>query len=101
MLATLGADIEARTNKGQTRLHLAASSRHKSLIRVLAELGVDMDARDSDGQAAIHLAAEEGHDAVVRLLVADSRPTKISLTITAGMYCTTQPTQDTKKSFGC
>ena len=51
-----GADVNARTESGDTALHLAASRRLDDVIRLLAERGAALDARNARGQTPLGLA---------------------------------------------
>ena len=52
-----GIDLNSKTNRGQTALHIACSQKHPSslLIKFLIEKGIDIQAKDIDGYNALHL----------------------------------------------
>ena len=43
------ADVEAKTNNGETALHRAAESGHEAVVRLLLEKGADIDAKTNYG----------------------------------------------------
>ena len=49
-------DLNAKTNQGQTALHLAVHQGHARIIERLVGFGVDMNILDSDGDTALHMA---------------------------------------------
>ena len=49
-------DINAKTNQGQTALHLAVHQGHARIIERLVGFGVDMNVPDGDGDTALHMA---------------------------------------------
>lgn len=83
VLLAAGADVEARSRRGQTALHLAVLSWRVSprnvhgeikprmdVVRLLLEKGVDALARDVEGRSAKDLAVSGGFSEAVELLTA-------------------------------
>src|SRR3990167_5553916 len=57
---------------GRTALHLAASSGHEGVVRLLLENEYvinNINLQNVNGETALHLAASNGHEGVVRLLL--------------------------------
>ncbi|MHC4201279.1 MAG: ankyrin repeat domain-containing protein [Planctomycetota bacterium] len=65
-----GADVGARTEGGDTPLHVAADKGHADIVRALLAHGAEISARDSQGDTPLHAGANRGHRAVVELLLA-------------------------------
>lgn len=69
-----GADVNGRTGRGDTALHLAVAQRLDGVVAALAERGADLDARNGDGMTPLGLAlanangADETGDSTVTLL---------------------------------
>ena len=63
-----GAGVDARDDKGQTPLIIAASKGYLSICTMLLESGADPHIRTHLGVDAAQIAAERGHHAVVALL---------------------------------
>ena len=57
-LHSLGADLAAVDDQGNTALHLAAQHAHVDLVRALPALGADIEARNSAGQTPLFVAAQ-------------------------------------------
>ncbi|CAM9787414.1 unnamed protein product, partial [Laminaria digitata] len=71
LLLSAGADIDARTVKGFTPLHLATDRPDSGdAAAILLRRGAAKDAVDSGGKSALHFAAERGHLAATRALLA-------------------------------
>jgi cytohesin len=69
LAVTLGADVNARTKKGDTALHLAASRWDARLVQFLIEHGGDVNASNDDGETPLHNAAYLAKRDVITLLV--------------------------------
>ena len=59
-LLQLGADIEARTNKGSTALIVAAARGHTSLVELLLNQGTKVNAQNRYDDTALLLCATLG-----------------------------------------
>ena len=65
-----GADVNARTQYGNSALHLAASGGHENAARWILAASADVNARcNPDGGTPLHRAVEHGHAALVSLLL--------------------------------
>lgn len=69
LLATPEIDIDARTDDGQTALHLSAAQGHLYATQRLIDAGADLMARDADGKLPFDLAADAGHALVASVLL--------------------------------
>ena len=56
LLIKNGADMRAKTNKGQTPLHTAATLRHLEIIELLVSSRVEVNAIDKSGQTPLDYA---------------------------------------------
>ncbi|MHB0999609.1 MAG: ankyrin repeat domain-containing protein [Armatimonadota bacterium] len=63
-----GADISAKTDDGDTPLHVAAERSENGKAAVLLIHKADVNARDSDGNTPLHLALANGNEAGADLL---------------------------------
>ena len=63
------AQLEARDEKGQTPLHLAAWEGQTNTAKTLLALGANKEAKDNDQCTPLHLAAWQGNLATVKELV--------------------------------
>ena len=63
-----GADVDARTDEGETPCMTAALRGEKEMLEVLFALSADPHAVDSHGSNLIDLAAAGGHSEIVKLL---------------------------------
>ena len=67
-----GANRNARDNRGNTVLHLAASEGHLDAARMILELGVDVDPKNNEGLTPFLRASQgmrEGHRVIMQLLL--------------------------------
>jgi hypothetical protein len=69
LLAELGADVTASTEKGCTPLHVAAEGGHVSTVELLLKLGADMNTVDAEGCTPLTRAVQQLEDSVVRFLL--------------------------------
>jgi ankyrin repeat protein len=69
LLLEKGADVNARTDNGETALQCAATYAHEITVKLLLEKGADFNARTKYGETALHKAAANGNKAVIRLLL--------------------------------
>ena len=65
---TKGANLNARDDKGQTPLILAASRGHRAICSLLLLAGADPDLRDDTGHDALEIAVRCKHSEVAELL---------------------------------
>lgn len=74
-IPALPQDLEQPNYEGQMCLHIAASSDHVELVRLLVRRGADLDAREGlAGQTALHLAIERNCRSVIAFLLQECRP---------------------------
>jgi ankyrin repeat protein len=66
LLLDKGADVNARTDNGQTSLMLAAKSAKKDTVKLLLEKGADANVRDQTGNRALEYAKSD--DELMNLL---------------------------------
>jgi ankyrin repeat protein len=62
------ADVDARTNFGETPLLLAAFQGHIDVVELLLAKNADVNARDNSGMTPLHYALANHHDALADLL---------------------------------
>lgn len=68
LLLGAGADIDARTKRGRTALHVAARQGHARVVGLLIARGADVNAKDKAGKTPLEMAIEAGHANVAELL---------------------------------
>lgn len=68
ILYDYGATLSAKTNEGQTPLHLAAMYGHLDLVRWLCDRNVNLNIIDSNEQNAYDLACKYKHVSVANYL---------------------------------
>jgi ankyrin repeat protein len=64
-LVSVGADVSAKDNDGETPLHRASFEGHSQVVNELMEHGADIEAKARFGQTPLHWACYSGHVAVV------------------------------------
>lgn len=69
VLLERGVDPNARHEKKETALIVAAGSGNDALVRLLLEHKADIEAEDQDGDSALHTAAYHGFEGVARALL--------------------------------
>ena len=51
-----GCAVDARSEKWQTPLHLAATEGYSAMVELLLDHGADVNAEDVDGDTALHIS---------------------------------------------
>ncbi|XP_026666668.1 serine/threonine-protein phosphatase 6 regulatory ankyrin repeat subunit C-like [Ceratina calcarata] len=70
ILADKSADVNLKTNRGETPLHIAAREGLQEIFRLLIKRGAYVDAEeDKYGLTAVHVAVQEGHNNIVQILI--------------------------------
>ncbi len=64
-----GADIESKTDLGETALHLAVLNEHENLVLLLLERGANVEAPMDNGSKPLYIAAIQGHIRIAKLLL--------------------------------
>jgi ankyrin repeat protein len=68
LLIAAGADVNARTNRGETPLMAVASTNNAKLARALLAAGADRAARDNAGDTALdHARMSESDDVYLEI----------------------------------
>lgn len=71
LLSTPGVDVNRKTCKGDSALHLAVETESAECLQaVLSKQGVNLNAKNNDGNSALHIAAEQADGKCLRLLLA-------------------------------
>ena len=53
LLLGMGANVEAKDDRGETALHGAATYGHESVVRILIEKGANLEAKTNVGKTAL------------------------------------------------
>eukprot|EP00919_Chromeraceae_sp_WS-2016_P003590 GHVR01008694.1.p1 GENE.GHVR01008694.1~~GHVR01008694.1.p1 ORF type:complete len:123 (+),score=13.34 GHVR01008694.1:185-553(+) len=69
LLIDIGANVNAKDNKGITPLIVASIEGHLDVIKLLIDKGADVNDRDNIGTTPLICASNKGHLAVVQLLI--------------------------------
>jgi ankyrin repeat protein len=64
-----GADVNAKTNSGQTPLHWASSMNELEIAKLLIDRGADVKAKDDWGKTPLHRASWNNHIEIAELLL--------------------------------
>jgi ankyrin repeat protein len=64
-LLSVGADVNAKDDHGETPLHWASQRGHVHVVQALVEHGADAEAKDSKEWTPLHSASRWGHVQVV------------------------------------
>ena len=65
-----GADVNARTTRGLTLLHVAVEEKkNDEVVRVLLEHGANVDAEDDEGRTPFQIASARRGDKTMKLLL--------------------------------
>jgi hypothetical protein len=68
-LLILGADVNAKDEKGDTVLAIAAFHFNYTEVGLLIQYGADLNARNPRGQTALDIATQRGWNEIVKLLI--------------------------------
>jgi ankyrin repeat protein len=73
-LLEAGADVDSRSNRGSTPLHIAAQEHQVAMARALIQSGATVDAVDSYGRTPLHIAvlSSKGRCEMIHLLLDSS-----------------------------
>jgi ankyrin repeat protein len=69
LLLNLHADVNAKSQDGDTALHLACTNGYAHVVELLLHNGADINATDNSNKTSLHLASAQGHVDVVKLLL--------------------------------
>ena len=68
-----GAEIESKTELGETALHLAVLHEHDHIVLLLLERGANVEAEMENGSKPLYIAATQGHIQISNFLVKSTR----------------------------
>ncbi|KAL9098799.1 MAG: hypothetical protein Q9163_005607 [Psora crenata] len=74
LLLSKGADVNMKTNNGQTALHLTTSKSNLSIARKLLAHGASARVKDKQGQLPLHRAAAIGSVPLIELMLENRTP---------------------------
>jgi ankyrin repeat protein len=60
-LKSVGADIHAKNNYGETPLHFASRNGHLEVVKYLKSVGADINAKNNNSWTPLHSASYNGH----------------------------------------
>lgn len=69
LLIRFGANVNTRSQWGESPLHEAAEGDYVECVRLLAENGASMDTQNYLGETPLHMAARKGHTSAVEELL--------------------------------
>ena len=72
-ILTLGADVNAEDENGQTALMLAAEQGHAETVAALLDAGADLNAKNKNENTALMIAEQNGQTEMVQLLKIDPK----------------------------
>lgn len=67
-LISNGADINYKSQNGDTLVHLAAMNNSYDVLKTLMQLGIPVDKPNNNGETPLWLSAKQGHLALMKLL---------------------------------
>ncbi|KAL9126176.1 MAG: hypothetical protein Q9217_004738 [Psora testacea] len=74
LLLSKGADVNAKTNNGQTALHFTTSKSNLAIARTLLAHGASARVKDKRGQLPLHRAAAIGNVPLIELMLENRSP---------------------------
>lgn len=69
LLLSAGAALEAKTEYGDTPLHVAVAAENPAMVSLLVEAGAQVDTVNRSGMTALHWAAFRGANRIARILL--------------------------------
>lgn len=69
LVLSLGADVDARTDRGTTALIFAVNQKHKDVVKMLVAVGADLNIKDEYKKTALMMAAKFGYKKIVKILL--------------------------------
>ncbi|UCE60993.1 MAG: ankyrin repeat domain-containing protein [Phycisphaerales bacterium] len=69
ILAGDSSSVNAKDDREQTPLHLAARFGHREVVAYLIAKGADVNAQTDKGRTPLHLASVSGHDETIEILI--------------------------------